>query len=105
MTALTSRLRSVSVYSEETERALRLAGSLLGRENARVREAPSMGGEDFAYFVEQVPGAFWHLGCSASLPAPTLHSRDFRPDERCLPVGAAMQCALALDRMGMMEEE
>ena len=62
-----------------------------------------MGGEDFSYFVEQVPGAFWHLGCSASLPAPSLHSRDFVPDERCLPIGVAMQCALVLDRMGALE--
>ena len=62
-----------------------------------------MGGEDFSYFVEAAPGAFWHLGCAASQPAAALHSRDFVPDERCLPIGAAMQCALVLDRMGMLE--
>ena len=88
---------------EEAARVLRLGGRLLGGENARLRESPSMGGEDFAYFVEKAPGAFWHLGCSAALPAPTLHSRDFTVDERCLPIGIAIQCALALDRMGMLE--
>ena len=82
---------------------LRLGGALLGRENALTRQDPSMGGEDFSYFVEEVPGAFWHLGCSTTLPAPTLHSRDFVPDERCLPIGAAMQCALVLDRMGILD--
>ena len=87
----------------ETDRVLRLGGALLGAENALVRQFPSMGGEDFAYFVKQVPGAFWHLGCSASLPAPPLHSRDFVPDEHCLPIGVALQCALALDRMGALE--
>ena len=30
-------------------------------------------------------------------------SEDFVPDERCLPIGAAMQCALVLDRMGMLD--
>ncbi len=88
----------------EAARALRLGAELLGPENALTREDPSMGGEDFGYFLEAVPGAFWHLGCSASLPAPSLHSKDFVPDERCLPIGVAMQCALVLDRMGMLED-
>lgn len=87
----------------EAARVLRVGGMLLGGENALVRESPSMGGEDFAYFVEEAPGAFWHLGCASSLPAPTLHSRDFTVDERCLPIGVAMQCALVLDRMGLLE--
>ena len=86
----------------EAERVLKLGAKLLGPGNAITREAPSMGGEDFGYFVEKVPGAFWHLGCSSSLPAPSLHSKDLKPDERCLPIGAAMQCALVLDRMGML---
>lgn len=88
----------------ETKRVLRLGEALLGAENVFVRESPSMGGEDFSYFLEEAPGAFWHLGCSASLPAPSLHSRDLKPDERCLPIGAAMQCALVLDRMGLLED-
>ena len=88
---------------DEARRALKLGGELLGTENALMRDEPSMGGEDFGYFLEVAPGAFWHLGCSAGLPAPSLHSKDLRPDERCLPIGAAMQCALVLDRMGMLE--
>ena len=87
----------------EAERVLRIGQALLGPENANHREYPSMGGEDFSYFVEQAPGAFWHLGCAPAQPAPTLHSRDFAPDERCLPIGAAMQAALVLDRMGMLD--
>ena len=88
----------------EVERVFDLGRALLGEENVFLRPAPSMGGEDFSYFVEKAPGAFWHLGCSASLPAPSLHNRDLVPDERCLPIGAAMQCALVLDRMGVLEK-
>ena len=87
----------------EAERVLRLGGRLLGPENALTRSEPSMGGEDFSYFVERVPGAFWHLGCSAEFPAAGLHTKELVPDERCLPIGTAMQCALVLDRMGMLE--
>ena len=87
----------------EAERVLRIGRRLLGTDNAAYRESPSMGSEDFSYFVEKVPGAFWHLGCASAQPAPTLHSRDFVPDERCLPIGAAMQAALVLDRMEMLD--
>ena len=83
----------------EVERVFRLGRSLLGAENVSRREEPSMGGEDFSYFVAEAPGAFYHLGCASSQPAPTLHSRDFQLDENCLPIGVAMQCALVLDRM------
>ena len=87
----------------EAERVVRIGRQLLGTENAAYREYPSMGGEDFSYFVEKAPGAFWHLGCASAQPAPTLHSRDFVPDERCLPIGVAMQAALVLDRMDMLD--
>ena len=87
----------------EAERVLGLGKALLGVENAAFRESPSMGGEDFSYFVERVPGAFWHLGCAPAQPAPPLHSRDFVPDEGCMPIGAALQAALVLDRMGMLD--
>lgn len=87
----------------EAERVLRIGRQLLGTENAAFREYPSMGGEDFSFFVEKAPGAFWHLGCASAQPAPPLHSRNFVPDERCLPIGVAMQAALVLDRMEMLD--
>ena len=77
----------------------KLGRALLGDENVALREAPSMGGEDFSYFCAEAPGAFYHLGCASQQPAAPLHSRDFQLDERCLPIGCAMQCALALDRL------
>ena len=89
----------------EFERVLRLGRRLLGAEHVHRRTSPSMGGEDFSYFAERAPGAFWHLGCSAKLPAPTLHSKDLVVDERCLPIGVALECALALDRLNCLENE
>ena len=83
----------------EVGRVFRLGRALLGDENVALREAPSMGGEDFSYFCAEAPGAFYHLSCASQQPAAPLHSRDFQLDERCLPIGCAMQCALALDRL------
>ena len=86
-------------HAGEVERVFRLGRALLGSENVLLRDEPSMGGEDFSYFAQEAPGAFYHLGCSPQQPAPTLHSCDFQLDERCLPIGAALQCALVFDRM------
>ena len=83
----------------ETSRVLRLARTMVGEENVSMREEPSMGGEDFSYFSEVAPGAFYHLGCSTQQPAAALHHKDFNLDERCLPIGAALHCAIVLDRM------
>ena len=35
-----------------------------------------MGGEDIPYFIENNPGAFYHIGCTLAedLPVPELHS-------------------------------
>ena len=83
----------------EVERIERLATELLGEGNFFHLKEPGMGGEDFAHFLEKVPGAFYYLGSVTHQPAPPLHSRDFYVDERCLPIGAALHCALVLDRM------
>ena len=80
------------------ERVLSAARRLLGAENVFVKAAPSMGGEDFSYFLEKAPGAFFHLGCSPDrdhLTAP-LHSEEFCPDERCMEYGVLMEAALVL---------
>ncbi len=76
----------------------RVARALLGDE--RVFEpAPLAAAEDFAYFLERVPGAFAFLGAGnpeRGITAPH-HSPEFDIDESVLPVGAALLAALALD--------
>lgn len=85
--------------AEEAARVKRVAGRLFGTENVVDRPAPSMGGEDFSFFSDCAPGAFFHVGCvsPAWMPAPPLHSRDFRIDENCLTIGTLMHVALVLD--------
>ena len=83
----------------EAKRVMRIGTRLLGEENVVHKAAPSMGGEDFSFFCDSTPGAFFHLGCvkKENMPAPLLHSRDFRLDEECLTVGEMMHVALVLD--------
>ena len=83
----------------EVSRIKRVAGRLFGEENVVEKAAPSMGGEDFSFFSDCAPGAFFHVGCVNPewMPAPPLHSRDFRIDEDCLTIGTLMHVALVLD--------
>ena len=83
----------------EASRVKRVAARLFGEENVLEKAAPSMGGEDFSFFSDCAPGAFFHVGCVSPewMPAPPLHSRDFRIDENCLTIGTLMHVALALD--------
>jgi hippurate hydrolase len=61
--------------------------------------AANMGGEDFSYVLEKVPGAMAFLGVSpvgedAAARAP-LHNPGMMIDENVLPKGVALHCAFA----------
>ncbi len=68
---------------------------VLGLEKVNVIKEPVMAGEDFAYFLEKVPGTFIHLGCSSgpetSYP---LHNPKFNMDEKALISGVMTFCNL-----------
>lgn len=85
--------------AKEAARIRRVAARLFGAENAVEKPEPSMGAEDFSFFCDEAPGAFFHIGCSPvdKTDAPPLHSKDFALDERCLAIGALMHVALVMD--------
>jgi amidohydrolase len=63
----------------------------IGEENVEILK-PSMGGEDFAYYLEKVPGSFFRLGCrneEKGIIHP-FHSTLFNIDEEVLPFGVEM---------------
>src|SRR5690625_4076383 len=50
-----------------------------------------MGGEDFGYMTEQIPGSMFFLGCSLDDGVDRdLHTSIFDIDENCLPMGTAI---------------
>ena len=70
---------------------------VLGGQNLVVIERPSMGGEDFAVYIDHVRGAQFRLGSAG--PAgewPLLHSPVFDVDESAIPIGARMLARSAL---------
>lgn len=90
-------------HERETDLVLEIAQELFGKGHVKLKNEPSMGGEDFSYFIENAPGAFYHIGCTPidRMPAPALHSPHFVPDERCIHQGMMMQTAIVLKEMGV----
>ena len=60
---------------------------ILGHENTIELQKPSLGAEDFAEFLNKVPGAMFRLGVSSQKGCAPLHSSEFDPDERAISVG------------------
>jgi amidohydrolase len=80
-----------SVYNdaELTERVTTAAKDLLGDQQVVRMPRPSMGSEDFAVYLEHVPGTMFRLGVAGERsPWPGLHTPMFDVDEHCLGVGA-----------------
>lgn len=73
-----------------------VAACRLGEDNICLKDAPSLGVEDFSFFLEHAPGAFYHLGCGCKekgITAP-LHNPQFDIDERALALGFELQTAI-----------
>lgn len=75
--------------------------NILGVENVHILDKPSLGVEDFSYFAEAAPGAFFRLGCKTKdTPMKEAHHELFDIDEECLPIGVALQVNNALSFLG-----
>ena len=57
---------------------------LFGTENVIELQKPSLGAEDFAEFLNYVPGAMFRLGVSNENNYSPLHSAEFNPDEKSI---------------------
>ncbi|HET7269646.1 MAG TPA: M20 family metallopeptidase [Rubrobacter sp.] len=79
------------------DRALGVAEGLFGGESVLELPNPSMGAEDFAYFLQKVPGAFIWLGVGEDVSG--LHTPQFAFEEDVLPRGSALLAALALESL------
>ena len=80
----------------------RLADSVelvLGEEGV-VATTQSLGGEDFGWFLESVPGAMARLGTrTPGGPMYDLHQGNMRIDERAVPIGARVMATVAYETL------
>lgn len=70
---------------------------LLGAPHVVLDPPPSLGAEDFAYYAQQVPAAFYRLGLGSGdvCRSPGLHNPSFDFNDAAIPLGVAMHCGVA----------
>lgn len=79
----------------EAEFCRRVASSLVGDAQVDWAHRPSMGAEDFAYFLEQRPGCYVWIGNGAREGGCMLHNTRYDFNDAILPLGAAYWVRLA----------
>ncbi len=93
-------------HAAETERVTHIAERIVGAGNM-LDLAPSMGGEDFAYYLQKVPGTFFFTGGrNKELKAvyPHHHPR-FDVDERSMLITGKVFIATVLEEFGQGQAE
>jgi amidohydrolase len=75
-------------------RVARVAKEVVGSEHLIELKEPSMGGEDFAYYLQKYPGAMFRLGVGPNSP---LHSDAFDFSDAALEIGMRMMAGVAIE--------
>ena len=81
-------------HDAQTARVRRVAAQILGEGAVTELETPTMTTEDFGFFLDQTPGAFYHIGAGCDSP---LHSPRFFPDARAAVTASALHAAILAD--------
>jgi metal-dependent amidase/aminoacylase/carboxypeptidase family protein len=76
---------------------------MYGGQHAVGTTEQSLGGEDFSWYLQTVPGAMARLGTrTPGGPVFDLHQGDLRVDDACLPVGTALLAQTAVTKLGRL---
>jgi amidohydrolase len=81
-----------------TEYVKSIAKDVVGEHNV-LSCSPILGGEDFSYFMQAVPGAIFFLGIQnpEKEPVPIInHDPRYSPDERAIPIGMNVMAHLVV---------
>ena len=75
-------------HAAEAERAAQVMETVIGEDNVDRDVEPSLGGEDFAYMLEEKPGAYIWIGSGPAPAEGMLHGARYDFNDDVLPVGA-----------------
>jgi len=76
-------------HAAEAEFAADVAAEICGEAKVERNIAPSMGGEDFSYMLQKVPGAMLWLGNGPGEGGCFLHNPRYDFNDRALPIGVS----------------
>jgi amidohydrolase len=72
------------------------AATFMAAERINSTCSPSMGAEDFAFYLEKIPGAFFWLGLQPEgEPLPSLHHPRFDFNDEVIPTAIRLHCEIA----------
>jgi amidohydrolase len=77
---------SPGVFNDKavTDILIQAAEQSIGIENIEFMKESSMGGEDFAYYLEHIPGSYYRIGCFDG-HSTDVHTPTFDIDDNCIP--------------------
>jgi len=85
------------------EAVTRVGREVLGSAKVSDTGLPMAGGEDFAYFAQHTPSAYFFLGAQRpGEDTPVCHHPDFDFDDSLIPVGIKVFVGLVRDRLGAL---
>lgn len=78
----------------------RVGARVMGSDKVSNRDLPMAGGEDFAYFTQERPGAYFFLGAGQpGEDTPGCHHPDFDFEDQLIPTGVKMMLGVVTDRL------
>ncbi|MCL5267838.1 MAG: M20 family metallopeptidase [Bacteroidetes bacterium] len=97
----------VLVNSDQETLLARNALTRLYGKSSAMTVPPVMGAEDFAYYLQKVPGTFWWIGTGNKKTGATasIHNAKFRIDESSLMYGAAFLAFLTIEYLRQRDRE
>ncbi len=86
-------------HDEITGHVIEASREILGEDHTVILEKPLMGSEDFANYLERIPGSYFFLGVGPEEGSPIYpwHHPGFDINEEALPTGAALMAWAALN--------
>ncbi len=81
------------------DRAAQVAIQVVGEDRVMRGLPPSMGAEDFAYFLQKRPGAYLWIGNGPGTGGCVLHNSHYDFNDAILPIGAAFWVAFIQERL------
>ena len=83
-----------------TDEFRNVARRVIGETSVHEEPHPSMGGEDFSFYGQEIPASFFFLGIrpAGRETYPNLHSPEFDFNDDAIPTGVELMCELALSR-------
>ncbi len=79
------------------------ARSVVGGDRVFTDRRPSMGAEDFAYFLQEKPGAYVWIGNGPGEGGCMLHNPNYDFNDEVMPAGVAYWCALVQRLLGSVK--